>query len=336
MDQVQKLIKTGEEHIREGRLEKASHDLAKAITVLDERGHGRVDQMLLAETLRLRAYCGSRMGDYINAARDAKRAMDISKGLSDVEGEADALRRLGYLHWQKADYSMAVEFYNAALEKAALCKADLLTGKIKIEIGNVHLHKKEHDKAERMYLDALKIMKDGSDLKELARLYNNLGACYLNSERYSEAVVVLKKCELNGKKVGDLTIQGWANFNIAEGLLKLGRPRDAIKHLYKAMALLRRQRDRSGIASAHLNYGLAYAALGQWDKAKVHFNGAIKMEQAFGMTAIVGEAFREIGKAYLKKGDKAIARKYLEKALKVYEEADLSREAKEIKKLMNR
>jgi tetratricopeptide (TPR) repeat protein len=334
MEKVQRLIKNGEDHIREGRLEMATRELAVAITVLEGRGDARTDQLLLAETLRLKAYCGSRLGDYTKAAQDAKRAMDISKALSDMEGEADALRRLGYLHWQKADYSMALEFYNAALEKAAQCKADLLTGKIKIEVGNVHLHKKEHEKAERMYLDALKIMKDGTDLKELARLYNNLGACYLNSERYSKAVDVLKKCDAIGKKVGDLTIQGWANFNIAEGLLKLGRPRGAIKHLDRAMELLRRQRDRPGIASTHLNYGLAYAALGDWTKAKVHFNRAVKMEQAFGMPAIVGEAFREIGKAYLKKGDKELARKYLEKAMMVYEEADLVGEAQEVKKLM--
>jgi tetratricopeptide (TPR) repeat protein len=336
MEKVQRLIKNGEDHIREGRLEKATRNLAEAITILEGRGEARTDQLLLAESLRLKAYCGSRLGDYINAAQEAKRAMDISKGLSDVEGEADALRRLGYLHWQKADYSMAVEFYNAALEKAAQCKADLLTGKIKIEVGNVHLHKKEHKKAERMYLDALKIMKDGSDLKELARLYNNLGACYLNSRRYLKAVEVLKKCDVIGKKVGDQTIQGWANFNIAEGLLKLGRPRDALKHLDKAMDVLRRMKDRPGIASTNLNYGLAYAALGDWAKAKVHFNRAIKMEQAFGMPAIFGEAFREIGKAYLKNGDKEIARKYFEKALKVFEEADLVTEAQEIKKLMNK
>jgi len=334
MDKVQTLIKNGEDHIREGRLEKATRALAEAIGILEERGDGRRDQLLLAETLRLKAYCGSRMGDYINAARDAKRAMDISKGLSDVEGEADALRRLGYLYWQKAEYSMALEFYNAAIEKAALCKADLLIGKIKIEIGNVYLHLKDFKMAERVYLDALELMKDGSDLKELARLYNNMGACYLNSERYLEAVDVLKQCAACGKKIGDLTIQGWAYFNIAEGLMKLGRPKDALKQLDKAMELLRRQRDRPGIAATHLNYGLAYAALGDWDKAKVHFNRTVKLEQAFGMPAIVGEAFREIGKVYLKKGDTEIARKYLAKALKVYEEADLAGEAKEIKLLM--
>jgi tetratricopeptide (TPR) repeat protein len=334
MDKVQKLFKGGEDHIRKGHLEKATQALSEAIAILEGRDDNRKDQMLLSEALRLKAYCGSRLGDYIKAAQDAKRAMDISKVLSDIAGEADALRRLGYLHWQKADYSMALEFYNAALEKAAFCKDALLTGKIKIEVGNVHLHMKEYKKAERVYLDALKIMKESSDLKELARLYNNIGACYLNSERYLEAVDVLKLCAACGKKVGDTTIQGWANFNIAEGLLKLGRPRDAIKHLDRAMELLRRQRDRPGIASTHLNYGLAYAALGDWTKAKVHFNRAVKMEQAFGMPAIVGEAFREIGKAYLKKGDKKLARKYLEKAMMVYEEADLVGEAQEVKKLM--
>lgn len=334
MVKVETLIKNVEKHILEGRLEKASKELAEAISILEGRGEGRADLSLLAQTLRLKAYCGSRMGEYVKAAQDAKRALEISKGLSDIEGEADALRRLGYIHWQKADYSMALEFYNAALEKAALCNADLLIGKIKIEVGNLHLHMKDHKKAERIYLDALTIMKDGADLKELARLYNNLGACYLDMQRYNEAVEVLKQCAAVGKKIGDKTIQGWAYFNIAEGFLKLGRPRDALKFLDKAMELLKQQCDRPGIASTHLNYGLAYSALGDWDKAKVHFGKTLKMEQDFGMPAIVGEAFREIGKVYLKKGDKELARKYLEKALKVYEEADIIGEVKEIKALM--
>jgi len=53
-----------------------------------------------------------------------------------------------------------------------------------------------------------------------------------------------------------------------------------------------------------------------------------------GMPVTEGEALREIGKAYLKKGDKAVARSHLEKALKVYEDADLGKEAGEVRELL--
>jgi len=334
MDRVSALIEKGGDLLREGLLEKAARSLSEAIDIVEGRSGKAQDKRTLAEALRLRAYCRSRLGEFTEAARDAKRAMDISKGLSDLEGEADALRRLGYLHWQKADYIMAMEFYNAALEKASICGANHLLGKIKIEIGNVHTYKQEFVEAERLYLDAERILRAEKDYDELARLYNNIGALYLNSERYEDAIKVLKQCAACGKKAGDNTIQGWANFNIAEGLRKLGRPKDAIPHLQTALDILRRCGDKAGIASTHLNYGLALAATGDWDGARDHFNRALRMERTMGMPATEGEALREIGKAYMKKGDKDLARSHLEKALKVYEEADLEKEAEEVRKLL--
>jgi tetratricopeptide (TPR) repeat protein len=335
MERANELIEKGEAELKKGMYESASILLGQAIEVMDELdGNEDLDRQM-AKVLRMKSFSDSRKGDYIVAVKCATRALDKSKSIKDLEGEADALRRLGYVHWMKADYQMSMEFYHNALDKAESCGASLLGGCIKLELGNLFGSMNENQKSVRAYLDSIDILTKEKDLNELARAYNNLGSRYLNMERYEDAISALKKSMDVAKEAGDMSIHAWAAFNVAECFIKMGRPEESFGFLEPILPVLEKSEDRVGITITHLNYALAYSALKQWDKAEDSFKKGLAVVRGLEMPSLEGEVLEEMGKMYLAKGDNRSAKENLGSALKIYTEADLKTEAERTKAILD-
>jgi len=335
MEQANKLIEKGERELKKGMWDSSSKIFKQAIDVLD--GLEKNDDMnkKLSKVLRLKAFADSRIGEYMVAVVHATRALDLSKSIGDLEGEADALRRLGYIHWQKSDYPMSMEFYHNALDKAEACGVRLLVGRTTIELGILFSSMKDFQKAVRAYLDAADILRKEEDLNELARTYNNLGSCYLDMEKYEDAISVLKMCMNVARDAGDLTIRAWAAFNIANGLIMLGKPKDSFKYLDTALTTLEKSDDRVGIAATYTNYGLAYSALKEWNKAEVSLRKALTILVGLQMPFNEGEVLEKLGKMFLAKGDLEQAKENLTSALEVYNGADLKPQVEKIKAILD-
>ena len=334
MDRIKGLLKKGETYFKKGEFGRASMTFSEAISILGTKECDDDDQRLLSEILRLLAFSDCRKGDYAIATVSARKSMDISSAIGDKYGEADALRRLGYIHWQKADHAMALEFYDAALQKANECKATDLVGKITVEMANTYNHMMDVPKAEEHYRAAAAIFKRTKDTEELTRVYNNLGAMYLNSHQHKAAITVLKQCVRMADKTKDPTLKAWSRFNLAEGLIMIGKVHEALGHLKTAYDIIRKGDDLVALAAIHLFYGQAYIKLKEWSKARSHIQNALELEQRIGIPKTEGETLVEMGKMYLAKDDKEKARAYLDLAYKVYEKADMKKQAAEVREMM--
>jgi tetratricopeptide (TPR) repeat protein len=335
MDRVKEYIRRAEVELKNGNWLGTHRAVMKVIDLLQEHQEEPEGKRLLSEALRLNAYAESRFGDFKSAVADAKRALELSQGLSDIEGEADALRRLGYVHWQKTDYPMALEFYETALKKANEAKARKLVGQTMIELGNLYNSMNDFEKARMSYLQAAVIMKEEKDLNELARIYNNLGDLYLRAKRYKDSLKVLEQCITLADQIGDQTIKGWAAFNSASNLLKLGKPHEALEHLNTAMTILRRSDDRIGVMTTYLVYGAVYTALKEWDNAMASFKKASAIVKDLQMPHMEAEILGEMGKMYAAMGDRPAARDNISKAIAMYENAGLKKEAAELRSALD-
>jgi tetratricopeptide (TPR) repeat protein len=335
MERVREYIRRAEAELKNGNWVGTHKAIQKAIELLEGQEDGPECKRLLSEALRLNAYAESRIGDFKSAVADAKRALELSQGISDIEGEADALRRLGYVHWQKTDYPMALEFYETALKKATDAKARKLVGKTMIELGNLYNSMNDFEKARTSYLQAAVIMKEEKELNELARIYNNLGDLYLRSKRYKDSLKVLEQCIMLADQIGDQTIKGWAAFNSANDLLKLGKAQDALEHLNTAMTILRRSDDRIGVMTTYMVYGSVYTALKEWDKAMASFKKASAIVKDLQMPSMEAEIIGEMGKMYAAMGDRPAARDNISRAIAMYENAGLKKEAAELQSALD-
>jgi len=335
MENVREHLQRAEVHIKNGNWTSANKLLEKVILSLKGDLADPQNKKLLAEALRLNAFALSRIGDHKTSVADAKTALELSLEQGDVEAQADALRRLGYVHWQKSDYPLALEFYEEALKKATEAKANKLVGKTMIEMGNLYNSMGSFDKARTSYLKAAVIMKEEKELNELARIYNNLGSMYLREKRWRDALKVLSQCMTLADQIGDMTIKGWAAFNTASGMLHLNQPQDALEQLNTAMTLLRRSDDRIGVMTTYMVYGSVYSELKDWEKALASFKMATAIVRDLQMPSMEAEILGELGKMYTAKGDRPAARDILCKAISMYDGLGLDTEAHELRDLLD-
>jgi len=332
---IDNLEARGQALLKEGNWKGAFRTFEEAIAALEmDRSGGDVSRKRLAGVLRMRAFAGSRIGEFREAVDDAKKAMAISASLKDPEGEADALRRLGYVYWQKTDFTMALEIFEEALAKAVSCKARGLEGKIKLEMGNVYNSMGEFKNAVDSYIETAGILKETGDLNDLARVYNNLGSCFMNNNDPESAINSLQECVEIADRIGDTTIKGWASANLAECLVMTGRPAEAKIYLGHALFILRRNGDNIGVAGTYKSYGVMHVALGEWDLAEATFKKGLELTRGLIMPALEGEILMEMGKMYKTRDDIPHAKEWLMRSLEVFSGADLKNEIKKVEILL--
>ena len=336
MKGVQELIKDAETILSEGNWDAASKLLVKVIKQIGDDPKDKESKKLLSQALRLKAFADSRRGEFTEAIHGAKKAMNISKEIEDLEGEADALRRLGYIHWQKADYPMALEFYNSALEKANAAGSRKLLGRTKIELANTYDSMGNSKMSLRVFQDAIDILEREKDLHELARALNNIASALMHDAKLKEALGYLTRCITVCDTSGNLIMKGWAANNMAECHVRLGKPKAALPFLKMAERIMKDTDDKVGLAITYMNYGMTYRELHDWGQALVSFERAETTEGRLQMPALRAEIFREHGKMHAAVEETDLARHYFQKSLELFKDQNRQKDANEIKDLLSK
>lgn len=323
------LVQRGEAALKKGYWEDAKALLSKALDMLDGKVEDHEGRKLLARALRYKAYAETRLGESATAVVNAKRAMEISASIGDLEGEADAYRRLGYIHWQSGDLSMAHEFYRSALEKAERTGAKALLGKTMIEVGNTYNSNKEFTEAQEHYRRAIEILREAQEHSEVGRAFNNLGSSLMGQGRYEEALDALQQSKDTADLSGDLTHKGWASFNMGECLTRMDRPEEAKVQLDEAIVLLESTEDFMGLATIQLVYGILYTSTGEFDEAEASFTRSFEIIREHPLPALEGEVHMYLGKLLIEKGEREKAREHLERARDIFKETGIDSFAKD-------
>lgn len=334
MRRAEELLEEGKKRLTRGDWKGASQVLGEAVDLMEDVSISEEDRTVLAEILRRKGHADARIGELQDAMAEVKEALEISEGLKDDISEADALRGLGYIYWQKGDIHMALEFYGLALDKASASNAQELVGRIKIEVANAHNSKGDKAKAKETYLEAISILRTMDNLNELARAYNNLGDCYMGNNELDEALDALRQCMDIATKIGDTTIKGWAAFNSAECFTRMGETKFAKEYLDMALEFLTLSDDRIGVSSTLRVMGVMYTVQRDWAMAEETFGRSLAMAEEIEMPGLAAEVNRSMGEMWLARGDKARAKELLEKALHGFETGNRGKGAEEMRKLL--
>jgi tetratricopeptide (TPR) repeat protein len=334
LDQVKQLIAKGQAHFKKGRWAEASKDLTKAMTALDRMKLDIDGKKVLSEVLQLRAFAETRRGQYRTAVQAAVRALEISHSIEDLEGEAEALRRLGHIHWLKGDLPKASDFFDEALVKARECADNVLIGTIRIEQGNVSASLLQYEEAKDLFLEAAKILKVEKALSELSRAYNNLGFMLLLQKKYKEAVIALRTAMDIADQSGDARLKNMAALNAAECFVMLGNPEVAAEMIGPVTEAMLEFDDKAGIASAYRIHGMICTATKQWPKAEGYFRKAYALVKVSGNPEMEGAICREYGRMFIAKGDKERARVKLSDALEIYKKIGVKDKAADVQQIL--
>jgi tetratricopeptide (TPR) repeat protein len=334
MPQVKELLEDGKKRLTKGDWKGASLVFGEAVDMLDDKATSTEDRTILAELLRRKGHADARIGELQDAMAQVKEALAISETLQDNFGEADALRGLGYIYWQKGDIPMALEFYDLALDKAKTCASQELVGRIQIEVANAYNTKGDRAKAKETYQQAISILRSVGSMNELARAYNNLGSCYLDNNELDEALDALRQCMDIATKIGDTTIKGWAAFNAAECFTQMGETKFAKEYLTMALEFLTLSDDRIGIASTLKIMGMTYSAERDWPLAEDTFNKSLVIIKDIEMPGLEGDILIAVAKMWLARDRKDMASEVLKKAIELLEEGNRKKSADEARKIL--
>ena len=312
------LLAKGKAGIARGDWDGSSKLLAKAKSLLERSKLDDEGRKVLLDVLKLKSHSDTRRGQTRLALQCLTEALELSRSLGDLENEAELTRRLGHLTWIHGGRAKASKYFQEAQLKAKKAGAQLVLGRILIDLGNMSVGIGDHDESIKRYKEAERILLGIGDISELPRLYNNLGTAYISRAQYKEAVEMLKKGLAAATRSGNALIGAMVQLNSAECHLYLGEFELAKSLLEAGTKTMEEFDDKPGLVSSYRIHGLMYTELKDWPKAETFFRKALALVKVSDFTETEGTINYEYGKMFLAKGDKGRAKEKLEAALSIF------------------
>lgn len=155
-------------------------------------------------------------------------------------------------------------------------------------IGVVHRHRGDLDKALASYIEALHIQEDHKFDDALAYTYNNIGTIYSLKNNYKKALEYFLKAYVQFESINHkLRIVGSLN-NIGNVYATMGDYNKALGYYLKSVEYYDSLEDKNQAFVPYTNIGNAYLNLGDADRALEFYNKSLVYEQADNNT--IGEA----------------------------------------------
>ena len=152
-------------------------------------------------------------GNYQQAFRFQRQALEIAREQGDELQQAFILNTLGLIHWTLNDPSRALENLNQSLELASQSPLDIATAYN--NIGLVHRKEKRYPESISFFEKALKMDEQLKSKWGQGYTHRNMGMSYLRLGQLQTAEVHLKKAVGLSNEIGNRT-------NLVKAMLELG------------------------------------------------------------------------------------------------------------------
>jgi len=220
--------------------------------------------------------------------------------LISCKAEPQFYARKALSHREVAKLYLEEGRYAEALKELELAKA---TDKCDAEtynlFGLVYMGRKEYEKAEDSFKEALKLD------PTLSEAYTNLGSLKMLEGKYQEAIFYLEKALQNPLYLNShiaLTNIGWSYY-------QLGDKEKALNYLQRAL------NERARFGKALIYMGLIYLNDGDTNSAEFYFKRVLKADRSS------LEARYYLGEVFLKKGKLELAKEIWESIIQIAPES---------------
>ncbi|MGM0580779.1 MAG: tetratricopeptide repeat protein [Bacteroidota bacterium] len=170
----------------------------------------------------------------------ATYALELSKKINFLLGEATANNNLGVYHKQKGDYDQALRYFKEALNLYDSLQEKSGAAKALSNIGNIYSINEDFERALDYYSDAKIIFEELNDSSKLLRILNNIGNIYMDN----------------------------------------GQEKEAIDYYRKVLSIYQKSDDKANLFDPFSNIGKVYFNQQQYDSALYYFNKSLKKEEA--------------------------------------------------------
>jgi tetratricopeptide (TPR) repeat protein len=217
------------------------------------------DYLNYGVTLNNRAYHFYEQGDYVNAMKGFKAALNVLDTIPrDIFRQGDVYRNIAKLNYQEKDFEDALTYLDKANDIYENVDDYLFQSYVWTDIGNVYLAMKQYDNAIESYKKGLAI-----------------------AESYSF------------KESRSLVLS-----NLAIALRDEGKLREALGYFYKATSNIEHEESFANKIVNEYHLGYTYALLNNTDSALLHLNRAIIWSDSVGQANELKNALEYRSKSY--------------------------------------
>ncbi|UCH98141.1 MAG: tetratricopeptide repeat protein, partial [Candidatus Aminicenantes bacterium] len=144
-------------------------------------------------------------GDYDEALKQYKKALEIREKIGDIKGISLSLLEIGITYQYKGDYDRGLKQLKKA--KDTFTKIGDISGVSKVlhHIGMICEYKGDYDEALKQYEKSLEIKEKIGDIKGISDILHQIGMIYQLKDDYDYALKLYEESLEIRKKIGDIS-----------------------------------------------------------------------------------------------------------------------------------
>lgn len=239
------------------------------------------DSLLIAECWKFIGMTHRAMSTFDSALYYLSKVERIAKSYNDPELHIFYLIHMGELSFDRGDMVKTIDAYSLALELLNKHPFKRYQALTLKKIGQVYYQLGDCERAQSHYFDALKIEEQLHSSHEIARTYANIGWCYTMQRGYA-----------------------------------LGE-----QYAQQSLVLMRRMKDKVGVAYAQNLIGTLALRQQQLEKALLYFDSALVIRRQFNLLVYEASSMENIGYVYEALGDMKKTLQVQQEAVAIYQKA---------------
>jgi CHAT domain-containing protein/SpoVK/Ycf46/Vps4 family AAA+-type ATPase/Tfp pilus assembly protein PilF len=255
-------------------------------------------------------------------------ALQLFRAASDRLGEGSTLSSIGRVYEDLRKDEQALTSYQQALAIFQEIGNQPMVGTILHVIGLVCDNLGRLEQALDSYQQALAIAREigdregeGRTLRNLVRVYLQLGQVYQALGQYRQALDYLEQALAIAREIGDQEKEGTTLNNIGQVYEAQGEYHWALNCYRQALAIQQEIGDRLGEGSTLNNMGVIYQTLGEYQQALENLQQSLAIHRDINYRAKQGRTFYNIGLVYNVLGQDEQALSYYQQALTMMRES---------------
>lgn len=237
-----------------------------------EQTHGAERVSMLLEISQAKWYVS-----FEESMNYATKAFNLAEELNYPEGKADALNRIGNVHYFLRNYSDVIDNYNMAYQIARSLDDYRRMGIYLNNIGILYRELRQYDSSEIYLVKALREKEQYGDKTLTASTLNNLGVLYRDRQRYSLSLEYFVRQLDILEENRDIRNLAQIHRQTGEVFHLLNRLNEAINHFMRSLSYAAELNDSNSISLAYYNLGRACFDMDRLDEALENINQSLKI-----------------------------------------------------------
>jgi diguanylate cyclase (GGDEF)-like protein len=238
------------------------------------------DTRLMTESLRVLGLGLYQRGEYVVALQAFNAALELNDGLKDQTIEAELVLSIGAAHANLGHFEQAFNCYARALELFRAFNHELGLVRTMHNVGSTFRDIRRYDRAKALLTEALETMRTLQYKVGEAMCYVNLGLTANESGHFKEGLPHLERGLALALEHGDVRAECLALINLGWAKIGVGDQSGSVAHLERLQTRASEIKSRQYEGFALAGFGLVCRAQGNFDGALEHLQRALSIAQA--------------------------------------------------------